>query len=121
MHTRRLVIVIALLGFAACDKPTEAECKEAVENIERDGQIGAKVTMGTTDYEVTFATAGPTRGHIRVAKAGKVVLDRALATEVEDNYEKWSEDSRYEAWMTRPEYRNFIDAQQKQREAHTDD
>jgi len=43
------------------------------------------------------------------------------ATEVEDNYEKWSEDPRYEAWMTRPEYRNFIDGQQKQREAQTND
>ena len=58
---------------------------------------------------------GPTGGHIRVTQAGKVVLDRPLAADVEDNYEKWSEDPRYEAWMTRPEYRNFIDGQQKQK------
>lgn len=49
------------------------------------------------------------------------MLDRALAAEVEDNYEKWSEDSRYEAWMTRPEYRNFIDGPQEQRKARNDD
>jgi len=42
-----------------------------------------------------------------------VVLDCALAAEVKDNYGKWSEDSRYEAWMTRPEYRSFIDGQQQ--------
>jgi hypothetical protein len=50
-----------------------------------------------------------------------VMLDRALAAEVEDNYEKWSEDSRYEAWMTRPEYRNFIGGPQEQRKARNDD
>jgi len=79
-----------------------------VERIDRPGQMGAKVTIGTSDYEVTFATAGPTGGHIRVSQGGRTTLDRPLATDVEDNYEKWSEDPRYETWMTRPEYGNFI-------------
>ena len=70
--------------------------------------MGAKVTVGTTDYEVTFATDGPVGGHIRVTQAGKLTLERPLATEVEDNYQKWAEDPRYEGWMTRPEYRNFF-------------
>ena len=43
-----------------------------------------------------------------MSEAGKIVLDRPLAAGVEDNYQKWSGDPRYEAWMTRPEYRNFI-------------
>jgi hypothetical protein len=79
-----------------------------VESIEQAGQMGAMVTVGTTQYEVTFATYGPAGGHIRVTQAGKITLDRPLAADVEDNYEKWSEDPRYEAWMTQPEYRNFI-------------
>lgn len=77
----------------------------------REGRTIAYETSPLFDYaagDATFATDGPTRGHIRVARAGKVVLDRPLAAEVEDSYEKWSEDPRYEAWMTRPEYRSFI-------------
>jgi hypothetical protein len=108
-----------LVVLQATDQTTESMVP--VERIERENQIGAKVSMGTTAYKVTFATAGPTGGHIRVEQTGKVVLDRALAAEVEDNYDKWSEDSRYEAWMTRPEYRNFIDGHQKQIRTHSDD
>lgn len=79
-----------------------------VEAIERPGQIGAEVRFGATQYEVMFATDGPTGGHIRVTQAGERTLDRPLASDVEDNYRKWAEDPRYEAWMTRPEYRNFF-------------
>jgi hypothetical protein len=81
-----------------------------VKRIERPGQIGARVSIGTKDYEVTFATAGPTGGHMRVFQGSRIVLDRPLATDVEDDYRKWSDDPRYETWMTRPEYRNFIGA-----------
>ena len=95
-----------LVVFQAANRTNESMVP--AESIERDGQTGAKVTVGPAAYEVTFATDGPTRGHIRVARAGKVLLDRPLAAEVEDSYEKWSEDPRYEAWMTRPEYRSFI-------------
>jgi len=95
-----------LVVLHAADQATETMVP--AERIERGGQVGAKVSVGTTEYEVTFATAGPTRGHIRIARAGKVLLDRPLATDVEDNYQKWSDDPRYDTWMTRPEYRNFI-------------
>ncbi len=81
-----------------------------VERIERSGQIGARVTVGATVCEVTFATAGPARGWIRILQAGKVVVDRALAAGIEDNYAKWSGDPRYKTWTTRPEYRNFTGA-----------
>jgi hypothetical protein len=93
----------------AADQTTESMVP--VERIEREGQIGAKVTVGTMDYEVTFTTDGPSGGHIRVTHAGKVTLDRPLAAAVEDNYQKWSEDPRFDEWMTRPEYRNFIRGQ----------
>jgi len=96
-----------LVVLQAADQTTESMVP--VERIEQEGRIGAKVKLGTTAYEVTFTMAGQTGGHIRVAQADKVVLDRALAAEVEDDYEKWSEDPRYEAWMNRPQYRNFVD------------
>jgi heparin/heparan-sulfate lyase len=95
-----------LVVLHAADQATKT--MGPVERIDRSGQMGAKVRIGTTDYEVTFATAGPTGGHIRVSEGGKTTLDRPLAAGVEDNYEKWSEDPRYETWMMRPEYRNFI-------------
>jgi hypothetical protein len=95
-----------LVVLQAADQATKTMVP--VKRIERPGQTGAKVTVGKKDYEVTFATAGPTGGHIRVSEPGRIVLDRPLAAGVEDNYQKWSDDPRYETWMTRPEYRNFI-------------
>lgn len=95
-----------LVVLHAADRGTESMVP--VEKIERFGQPGAKVAVGTTNYEVTFATHGPPAGHIRVKQAGKITLDRPLATDVEDNYREWAADPRYEAWTTRPEYRNFI-------------
>ena len=41
-----------------------------------------------------------------------MVVDRALAAGIEDNYAKWSGDPRYKTWTTRPEYRNFIGARE---------
>ena len=95
-----------LVVLHAADQATKAVVP--VERIERPGQVGASVTVGTKDYEVTFGTAGPTGGHIRVSEAGRTVLNRPLADGVEDNYQKWSVDPRYEKWTTRPEYRSFI-------------
>jgi hypothetical protein len=97
-----------LVVLHAADQATKTMIP--VERIERPGQIGARVTMGSTDYEATFTTAGPTGGHIRVSQDGRIVLDRPLAADIEDNYQKWSDDPRYETWMTQPEYRNFIGA-----------
>jgi hypothetical protein len=83
-----------------------------VERIERPGQVGARVTVGETDYEVTFATQGPPGGQFKVSKAGRLVVDRALTAGVENNYTKWSGDPRYKTWMTRPEYKSFIGARE---------
>jgi len=100
-----------LVVLHAADQKTETMVP--VEGIERPGQMGVKVTVGTTDYEISFATDGPTGGHIRITQAGQIALDRRLATAVEDDYRKWSADSRFKAWMTRPEYRNFIGKDQE--------
>jgi len=76
--------------------------------IERSGQIGAKVTVGSIVYEVTFGRAGPVGGRMRISQSAKVVLDRDLAAGVEDDYRKWSHHPNYKTWMTRRQYKNFI-------------
>lgn len=76
--------------------------------VEEGGQVGARLTLGERVCQVVFATSGPPAGRIRLTEAGKTLLDRPLATAVEDNYAKWSSDPRYKVWTTRPEYRNFI-------------
>jgi hypothetical protein len=79
-----------------------------VERVEAPGRAGAKITLAGKVYAVTFATAGPLGAHAAVTEGARTVLDRDLATSVEDNYRKWSGDPRHAAWTTRPEYRNFI-------------
>ena len=87
-----------------------------VERIERQGQLGAKLSVGDMAYEVAFTTAGPLGGHIRIMQLDQVRVDRPLAARVENDYRKWSSDPRYKTWMTRPEFRNFIGAREV--EAH---
>jgi hypothetical protein len=81
-----------------------------VERIEKDGRPGASIALGGRRYEVTFATAGPVAAHVTITEGGRTVLDRDLATRVEDDYRKWSSDPGYTRWTTQPEYRNFIGA-----------
>ena len=100
-----------LVVLQATDQATSGPMLLA-ERLERRGQIGAKVTVGNMVYEVTFAVAGPPAANVRIHQSGKLILDRALARAVEDNYRKWSDDPRYRAWMMRPEYKNFIGARE---------
>jgi len=99
-----------LVVLQATDQQSSGS-KLSVERIERQGQIGAKVTVGNTVYEVTFISAGQLGGHIRVQQSGELILDRGLASGIEDNYRKWAADPRHKTWINRPEYRNFIGAQ----------
>ncbi|MFB3891739.1 MAG: heparinase II/III family protein [Phycisphaerae bacterium] len=94
----------------ATDQKTAA--MPPAERIESPGRMGAKVRIDAKTYEVTFATDGKIAGRIKITDGDKTILDRNLAGGVEDNYRKWSADGRYESWMTRPEYRNFIGAKE---------
>ncbi len=110
LFTKAGAILLGVLHYLTDERKYIDQATEnmvPVEGVERPGQMGAVVRLGTTEYEVMFATDGPTGGHIRVMQAGQRTLDRPLASGVEDNYQKWAEDPRYEIWMTRPEYRNF--------------
>ena len=84
-----------------------------VEAIEAPGKAGALLTIGGRQHRVVFTTTGPIAGHITITEGGKPLLDRPLAAGVEDNYDKWSGDPRYKAWVSRPEYSNFIGHQSK--------
>jgi hypothetical protein len=97
-----------LVVLHAADHATETMVP--VEPIEGSKKIGARLKIGANDYEITFATAGPMGGHIRISEAATVLLDRSLAVNIEDNYKKWSNDPRYDTWMTHFEYRNFVGA-----------
>jgi len=95
-----------LVVLHAADRQTQA--MPAAEFVQAAGRAGAKFTLAGRTYVVMFATAGPPAAHVAVAEGGRTVLDRDLATTVQDDYRKWSADPRYAAWTTRPEYRNFI-------------
>ena len=60
------------------------------------------------EVEVSFATHGDLGGHLKLVRGGHVICDRPLATRVEDDYGKWSTDSRFQAWMTDPHMRAVI-------------
>ena len=71
--------------------------------VKQPGRSGAKITLGEKSWEVTFNTQGPT--------GGRLVLDgRAedLVTKIEDNYDRWKADPRYNDWMTNEFMRTVI-------------
>jgi len=89
-------------GAAGALKPGE------VSLVKAGGRAGAKIVLGPKAYEVTFSTAGPTGGKIRMTDGGKAVVDEALVTKVEDNYDRWNADPRYKEWMTNEYMRTVI-------------
>jgi hypothetical protein len=85
-----------LVVLQATDQQSSGSTLSA-ERIERQGQVGAMVTVKDTVYEVTFVPAGQPGGHIRVQQSGRLILDRGLASGIEDNYRKWATDPRYKS------------------------
>ena len=72
-----------------------------VERIERGGRIGVRIAPGTRRVELTFARGGAVSGRIRITDGDQVLIDRELVDYVNDTYEGWSEDPRYESWRSR--------------------
>ena len=79
-----------------------------VSLIRAGGGAGAKIVLGPKTCEVTFSAAGPTGGKIKVTEGGRAVTDEALVTKIEDNYDRWRDDPRYEEWMTNEYMRTVI-------------
>jgi hypothetical protein len=79
-----------------------------VEKIERAGQVGAKFTAEGLDVEVVFATTGDLACRTKLTTKGQIICDRPLANTIEDNYQKWRNDPRFDAWMANPHMRAVV-------------
>ena len=90
----------------AADDTAQTMCP--VETIEEASQAGARFAVNGVEVKVTFATTGDVGGHITLLQNGKSIDDRPLANGVEDSYQKWSSDPRFQARMTNPYMRAGI-------------
>jgi len=79
----------------------------AVSLLTKPERVGAKIILDGRSYEILFSTQGDTGGHIRFA-GGKSLIDEEFVTRVEDHYDRWSADPRYEQWMTNDYMRTVI-------------
>jgi len=84
-----------------------------VEKVSKQGQAGARFSAEGLDVEVIFATTGEVAGCIKLTRGGQVVCDRPLASAIEDDYQKWHSDSRFDAWMTNPYMRSAVGVTKK--------
>jgi hypothetical protein len=100
-------VIGLLLGLLAASLPGTMRIVTAAD-------VPPKANTAPEGQDVTWKSVGPGGG----GWIQSILWD---PTDAETLYEKWSEDSRYEAWMTRPEYRNFIGGPQEQRKARNDD
>jgi len=82
------------VGGAGKLKPAE------ISLVTKPTHAGAKITLDGKSYEVVFSTTGATSGHVTASEGAKVILNEALVTKVEDHYDRWNTDPRYNAWMT---------------------
>ncbi len=68
---------------------------------------GVRITVGGRVYDVTFATAGPPGGRVKVSEGGRTSTHE-LARNVQDHYCRWSGHPHFAAWRDRREYRTVI-------------
>ena len=59
------------------------EAMDAVERIDGEGTVGARIAAGGRTFEVSFETEGDLGGHIRIARGDEVLVDRDLTTDVQ--------------------------------------
>ena len=71
--------------------------------VKQADRTGAKITLGGKSCEVTFNTAGETGG--RIVLGGRA---EDLVTKIDDNYDRWKADPRYNEWMTNEYMRTVI-------------
>lgn len=92
-----------------------------VEKVERDGMVGVRFTADGVSVEVLFARRGPVSARMTLSKGGRTLVDRPLASKVEDVYAKWESDPRFTEWMTNDFMRPLIGAKEVDawRKAHS--
>jgi len=76
-----------------------------VESIEDPDQVGVRFVADGIDVEAAFSKAGSVGGRIRLAKGGRTIAARDLASAVEDHYRQWKTDPRFQDWSTDPAMR----------------
>lgn len=81
-----------------------ADC-QAVSGVNR---AGAQVTVGNGTVEVVFNATGGVGGHVTIVRDGKKVVNRDLATKIEDTYERWRGHPDYDKWMTDSARRSVV-------------
>jgi hypothetical protein len=74
----------------------------------KDGAVKVRLTVGKDGEErtvsVAFDRSGSPAGRIRIEGGGQRI-DRELAEEAEDTYDRWKEDPRWERWTSDPRFR----------------
>ncbi len=71
-------------------------------------RTGAKILHDDESIEIVFNTKGDTGGHVTVSRGDQTTVKEELVTRVEDHYDRWKVDPRYENWMTNPFMRTVI-------------
>ena len=92
--------------FQTCDQDTPSMTPCAP--VAHGGMVGAKVVAAGRTVEVLFRDKGQVGGHITVEHAGQTVVDRALATTIDDNYLRWKDHPDYGKWTTDPYRRSVV-------------
>ncbi|MGI5819247.1 MAG: heparinase II/III domain-containing protein [Armatimonadota bacterium] len=59
------------------------ETMDAVERIDGEGVVGARINAGDRVIEVTFAIEGDVAGHVRITRGDDVLTDRGLTRDVQ--------------------------------------
>jgi len=73
-----------------------------VETIERTGQTGVRFVADGILIEASCAKTGDLTGHIRMMKEGRALADGPLPVRVNDHYNLWRADPRFQDWSTNP-------------------
>ena len=89
-----------------CDKGTTKMVP--CVSVQKDGMLGARVETAGATVEVLFSNSGAVSGKITVEKGGKKLVDRALASGIEDNYDRWKSHPDYQKWTTDPFKRSAV-------------
>jgi hypothetical protein len=76
--------------------------------LRQGGRVGASVKVADAAFEVLFDTKGDTGGHVKITRKGNVAADEELARKIEDNYDRWRSDPRWQTWMTDPYMRTVV-------------
>jgi hypothetical protein len=94
---------------------TDERVKEMfpVEMTEDPTRFGVRFVADGVGVEASFAKAGQVAGRLVLKQGDRVLVDRPLASQVEDDYRQWKTDPRFSDWKTLPGMRAVMGALEK--------